>query len=92
MEAIGRFQIRQDALLGTSKPWAPGSPGHSMERWENMAEDDPWLALVRSSLSHERSYQLLCSELEAQQAAPLSTVPGFTHSAAGNYAPWHALA
>ena len=24
--------------------------------------------------------------------APLSTVPGFTHSAAGNYAPWHALA
>lgn len=49
-----------------------------MERWENMAEDDPWLALARSSLSHEGSYQLLRSELEAQQAAPLSNVPGFT--------------
>ena len=47
-----------------------------MERWENMAEDDPWLALVRSSLSHEGSYQLLRTELEAQQAAPLSTVLG----------------
>jgi hypothetical protein len=47
-----------------------------VERWENMADDDPWLALVRSSFSHEGSYQLLRSELEAQQTLPLREALG----------------
>jgi AcrR family transcriptional regulator len=78
MEAIGRFQIPQDALLGDIEGMGARIARAYMDRWENMAEDDPWLALVRSSLSHEGSYQLLRSELEAQQAAPLSTVLGST--------------
>jgi len=32
--------------------------------------------LIRSSLSHEGSYQLLRAELEAQQAAPLAAALG----------------
>ena len=49
-----------------------------MERRENMADDDPWLALVRSSFSHEASYQFLRSELEAQQTVPLREALGST--------------
>jgi len=49
-----------------------------MERWENMADDDPWLALVRSSFSHQGSYQLLRSELEVQQTVPLHEALGGT--------------
>jgi hypothetical protein len=76
MEAVGRFQIPQDALVGDIEGIGARIAQAYMERWENRAEDDPWLALVRSSLSHEGSYQLLRSVLEAQQAAPLSTVLG----------------
>ena len=43
-----------------------------------MAEDDPWLALVRSSFSHEGSYRLLRSELEVQQTVPLREALGST--------------
>ena len=34
-----------------------------------MADDDPWLALVRSSLSHEASYELLRTRGPADRAA-----------------------
>jgi AcrR family transcriptional regulator len=76
MEAVGRFQIPQDALVGDVEGMGARIARAYVERWENMTEDDPWLALVRSSLSHEGSYQLLRSELEAQQAAPLSAILG----------------
>jgi AcrR family transcriptional regulator len=76
LEAVGRFQIPQNALAGDIEGMGARIARAYMERWENMAEGDPWLALVRSSLSHEGSYQLLRSELEAQQAAPLSMVLG----------------
>ena len=76
MEAVGRFQIPQDALAGDIEGMGARIARAYLERWEDMAEDDPWLALVRSSLSHEGSYQLLRSELQAQQGAPLSTVLG----------------
>jgi AcrR family transcriptional regulator len=76
MEAVGRFQIPQDALAGDIEGMGARIARAYVERWENMADDDPWLALVRSSLSHEGSYQLLRSELEAQQAAPLSAILG----------------
>jgi AcrR family transcriptional regulator len=78
MEAVGRFQISQDALLGDIGTMGARIARAYVERWENMADDDPWLVLVRSSLSHEGSYQLLRAELEAQQSAPLSTVFGST--------------
>ena len=76
MEAVGRFEIPQDALVGDVEGMGARIARAYVERWENMTEDDPWLALVRSSLSHEGSYQLLRSELEAQQAAPLSAILG----------------
>ena len=76
MEAVGRFQIPRDAILGDIEGMGARIARAYMERWENMAEDDPWLVLVRSSLSHEGSYQLLRSELEAQQAGPLATALG----------------
>jgi hypothetical protein len=49
---------------------------HYVDRWENMADDDPWPALVRSALSHDASRRLLRSELEAQLATPLRDVLG----------------
>lgn len=76
MEAVGRFQIPQDVLLGDIEGLGTRIARAYMERWENMAEDDPWLALVRSSFSHEGSYQFLRAELEVQQTTPLSTVLG----------------
>ena len=56
MEAVGRFQIPRDAILGDIEGMGARIARAYMERWENMAEDDPWLVLVRSSLSHEGSY------------------------------------
>jgi AcrR family transcriptional regulator len=78
MEAVGRFQIQQDALEGSVEDMGARIARAYMERWENMADDDPWLALVRSSFSHESSYQLLRSELEAQQTVPLREALGGT--------------
>jgi AcrR family transcriptional regulator len=71
MEAVGRFQIQPDALDGSLDGMGARIARAYLERWENMADDDPWLALVRSSFSHQGSYQLLRSELEAQQTVPL---------------------
>jgi AcrR family transcriptional regulator len=78
MEAVGRFQIRQDALEGSLDGMGARIARAYLERWENMADEDPWLALVRSSFSHEGSYQLLRSELEAQQTVPLREALGST--------------
>jgi AcrR family transcriptional regulator len=78
MEAVGRFQIPQAALQGSTGDMGARIARAYMERWENMADDDPWLALVRSSLSHEASYELLRAELEAQQTVPLREALGGT--------------
>jgi AcrR family transcriptional regulator len=76
MEAVGRFQIPKGALEGSVEDMGARIAHSYVERWENMADDDPWLALVRSSFSHEGSYQLLRSELEAQQTLPLREALG----------------
>jgi AcrR family transcriptional regulator len=78
MEAVGRFQIPQAALQGSTEDMGARIARAYMERWENMADDDPWLALVRSSLSHKASYELLRAELEAQQTVPLRDALGGT--------------
>lgn len=78
MAAVGRFQIPPDVLGGSIDDMGARIARAYVERWENMADDDPWLALVRSSLSHEGSYQLLRSELEAQQTVPLRAALGGT--------------
>jgi AcrR family transcriptional regulator len=78
MEAVGRFQIQQNALDGSLDGMGARIARAYLERWENMADDDPWLALVRSSFSHQGSYQLLRSELEAQQTVPLREALGST--------------
>jgi AcrR family transcriptional regulator len=78
MEAVGRFQIPQDILAGD-----PGSLGARLARayvgrWETMADDDPWPALVRSAVSHEASQELLRTALQAQMTVPLGKVLGET--------------
>lgn len=78
MEAVGRFQIPPTALQGSTEDMGARIARAYMERWENMADDDPWLALVRSSLSHEASYELLRTELTAQQTVPLRKALGDT--------------
>lgn len=78
MEAVGRFEIPLAALQGGTADMGARIARAYLERWENMADDDPWLALVRSSLSHEAAYELLRTELEAQQAVPLRTALGGT--------------
>ena len=78
MEAVGRFAIPPNALEGSIEDMGARIARAYVERWEGMAEDDPWLALVRSSFSHEGSYELLRSELEAQQTVPLRDALGDT--------------
>jgi AcrR family transcriptional regulator len=78
MEAVGRFTIPHNAFDGRVEDMGAAIAHAYVERWENMADDDPWLALVRSSFSHEGSYQLLRSELEAQQTVPLREALGST--------------
>jgi AcrR family transcriptional regulator len=78
MEAVGRFQIPQDVFEGKVEDMGARIAHAYVERWENMADDDPWLALVRSSFSHEGSYRLLRSELAAQQTVPLREALGST--------------
>lgn len=82
MEAAGRFEIPQEALRGSTADMGARIARAYLERWENMAGEDPWLVLVRSSLSHEGSYRLLCAELEAQQTVPLREALGGTGEAA----------
>ncbi|WP_158607688.1 TetR family transcriptional regulator [Flexivirga caeni] len=78
MEAVGRFHIPPAALQGSTEGMGLRIAQAYMDRWEQMADDDPWLALVRSSLSHEASYELLQTELEAQQTVPLRHALGDT--------------
>jgi AcrR family transcriptional regulator len=78
MEAVGRFKIPPNAFEGSVEDMGAAIAHAYVERWENMADDDPWLALVRSSFSHDGSYQLLRCELEAQQTVPLREALGST--------------
>lgn len=71
MEAVGRFELPSDALEGAIDGMGTRIARAYMERWEHLAADDPWPALVRSAFSHEPSYQLLKEELERQQTVPL---------------------
>jgi AcrR family transcriptional regulator len=74
IEAVGRFEAPHDLAGGTGDLGARLAHAY-VERWENMADDDPWPALVRSALSHEESARLLRSALE-QQYAPLRALLG----------------
>jgi AcrR family transcriptional regulator len=76
MEAVGRFRIPQDALLGDIEGLGARLARAYVERWENMADDDPWPTLVRSAMSHEASRELLGSALQTQQTVPLGAVFG----------------
>jgi len=78
LEVVGRFQIPQEALGGGIEGLGARLARAYVERWENMADDDPWPALVRSAVSHEASRELLRSALEAQQTVPLGEVFGGT--------------
>jgi AcrR family transcriptional regulator len=74
MEAVGRFEIPHAAPGGTGDYGARIARAF-VERWENMADDDPWPALARSAVSHEASARLLRAALE-EQYAPLREVFG----------------
>lgn len=77
MEAVGRLEIGHDALAGPIEGIGARLARLYVDRWENMAEDDPWRALVRSALSHEPSARLLRAALE-EQWAPLRQILGDT--------------
>jgi AcrR family transcriptional regulator len=76
MEAVGRFEIPAGALEGPPEDLGARIARAYVGRWEEMADDDPWLALVRSSLTHGPAHELLRAELEAQQTVPLRKVLG----------------
>lgn len=78
MEAVGRFQVPRDALDGGIDGMGSRLARAYVDRWETMAEDDPWPALVRSAFSHEASAKLLRTELEKQLTTPLREVLGAT--------------
>jgi AcrR family transcriptional regulator len=78
MEVVGRFRISWEALSGGIDGMGARLARMYVDRWENMAEDDPWPALVRSAVSHEASARLLRSALE-EQYAPLRGVLGDSH-------------
>jgi len=78
LEAVGRFEISQEALAGNPAGLGARLARAYVDRWEDMADDDPWPALVRSAVSHEASQELLRTALEAQMAVPLGQVLGHT--------------
>lgn len=75
MEVVGRFTISNEAVCGGIGGMGARLARMYVDRWENMTDDDPWPALVRSALSHEGSARLLRSVLE-EQYAPLREVLG----------------
>lgn len=75
MEAVGRFKIPQAAVVDGVDGMGARLARLYVDRWEHMAEDDPWPALARSALTHEASARLLRSALE-EQYAPLRDVLG----------------
>jgi AcrR family transcriptional regulator len=74
MEAVGRFELPEALDGGAEGPGAALARAY-VQRWENMADDDPWPALVRSALSHEGSARLLRSAV-AERYAPLRAMLG----------------
>jgi AcrR family transcriptional regulator len=78
IEAVGRFEVPQDAIAGGADGLGARLARAYVDRWETMADDDPWPALVRSAVSHEASRELLRSALEAQRTVPLDKVLGET--------------
>lgn len=75
LEVVGRFTISPEALSGGIDGLGARLARMYVDRWENMSDEDPWPALVRSALSHEPSARLLRSALE-EQYAPLRDVLG----------------
>jgi AcrR family transcriptional regulator len=75
MEVVGRFTISQEALRSGLDGMGARLARMYVDRWENMAADDPWPALARSAVSHEPSARLLRSALE-EQYAPMRQVLG----------------
>jgi AcrR family transcriptional regulator len=75
MEAVGPFEIPRGTVVGGLEGIGGSLARLYVDRWENMAADDPWPALVRSALSHEPSAQLLRSALD-EQHAPLREALG----------------
>lgn len=78
MEAVGRFEVPRDAIAGGAAGLGARLARAYVDRWETMADDDPWPALVRSAVSHEASRDLLRSALEAQRTVPLGKILGET--------------
>jgi AcrR family transcriptional regulator len=76
MEAVGRFEIPREALAGDRAGLGARLARAYVARWETMAADDPWPALVRSAVSHEPSRQLLAAALAEQRSVPLARVLG----------------
>ena len=60
MEAVGRFQIPQDAMLGDIEGMGARIARVYMERWENMAEDDRGSCLS-APRSHMRAATSCCA-------------------------------
>jgi AcrR family transcriptional regulator len=75
MEVADGFTITKEALSGGVDGMGARLARMYVDRWENMADDDPRPALARSALSHEGSARLLSSAL-AEQHAPLREVLG----------------
>jgi AcrR family transcriptional regulator len=75
MEVVGRFTISGEALSGGIDGMGARLARMYVDRWENMADADPWPALARSAVSHQASRELLRSALE-EQHAPLRQVLG----------------
>ena len=73
---MGRFQISRESLAGGLDAIGARLAREYVDRWENMADDHPWPALVRSALTHPASQKLLRSQLEAQLAIPLAGILG----------------
>ena len=78
MEAVGRFEVPRAAIADGTNGLGARLARAYVDRWETMAEDDPWPALVRSAVTHEASRELLRSALEAQRTVPLGKVLGET--------------
>jgi AcrR family transcriptional regulator len=76
LEAVSGFEMPGDVLGGGIDGMGARIARVYVDRWENMAQDDPWMALLRSSGSHEPSYQLLTAALQTQQTEPLARALG----------------
>jgi AcrR family transcriptional regulator len=78
VEAVGRFEIEQDVLAGPVDGVGARIARAYIDRWEHMSDEDPWPALIRSSMAHGPSHELLRAELERQLTIPLGRLLGDT--------------